>query len=858
MTIIVDGPDGSNFEFPDGTDQQVITGALQKHYGPPKVAASPDDPRFSEGANAASSVLRGVPVLGAGVNRASAALSAVAHPLTGVGTDAPTFGERYAKNLEQENQAQADIEKNSPVSNAIAEGIGGTLALGAAGGASSAAARALGMTGKLLPAARNAAMSGAAIGGLDAAARGGDPMTGATVGGLTGAAGVGAGKLVGRGVQAVRDAVSPAPPVPRTIDVNGAPVPVRESVITGNPDTSREEQALLRSGQPAAMQGEEATAAGLQGAHSDFSEGLAPGVPHPESPLAAGGAAADDLVSQEAQRAAAEVQRQTAADQARVGLRTDLAPAQPGPETPYGAGQQVSEAIRGGADQARAARTTAYQAQERLPGEFNPAHMLRAGDTIREGLNNPRAPGGRVMISDNVTPMAQQALAVVDHDMAGLRFPNDAARGARPITPADVEQTRKALVQLRAGANRSARMNGNWEDARAVGRVMDEFDNFVQNTARRPGGFSGDAEAYLAGQERARALHANYRQTYSAQGPGDKVGRFIENVIGKYPGQELTPDAIATKLFGSAREPGGADTVPILQRLRTMFGESPEWGAIRKAALAHLTEDLGAPLPHGDQADRVLRFLQGSKGRLTAETLFNPSERANLATYAQRVRSAADPIPQTGTVEHKIAQLSGRFNGQPATGEQILSELTGKQGAQLAAELRTRLSPESFAMLKRGMFQKISAAPEGMIPWQDQKIGQSIAKFLTTDLARELYTPAERILLDGIAKAHLRVVPVQGTTNPSGTAHMGAKLATGLKNQFLTLIGFSHGGLPGAAVGAALAKGMEWRSASKAASRASDLFLGPRSRSVMPTSPQRASALIAPSTAAIRDRSARQ
>jgi hypothetical protein len=852
MAIQVDGPDGSSFEFPDGTLQDTITGALQKHYGPPKTAVDTNDPRYQQilGNESSKALVRGVPIAGGYVNQAAAGLRA----LTGEGD--------YAKNLAQEEAAQAAWEKEHPVLDPALQAAGGTLALGGAGGASATAARALGMTGRLLPAARNAAISGATIGSLDAAARGGDPSEAAAIGAGTGALGVVGGKLVGKGIGAVRDMVHPPAPTPRTIDVNGQPVPVRESVITGNPDTSREEQALLRSGQPAAMQGEQATADALQGAHSGFAEGLAPGTPHPQNPLEAGSAVADDLVSQEAARAQAQVQRETHAAAELAGIRTGIDPnplAPPAPDTPYGAGQQVSEAIQRGANEARTARTAAYQAQERMPVEFNPANMLAAGDTIRANLNNPRAPGGRVMVSDNVTPLAQQALQVIDNDVSGLRFPNDAARGSRPITAADIEQTRKALVQLRGAANRAARQNGNWEDARAVGRVMDEFDNFVTQTARTKGGvLSGDAQAYLAGMERARALHANYRQTYSAQGPGDKVGRFIENVIGKYPGQELTPDAIAAKLFGPSSEPGGSDTVAIAQRLRGMFGDaSPEWAAIRKAAIAHLTEDVGAPLAHGEQADRVLRFLQGTKGRLLAETLFSPAERASLARYANQVRQAVDQVPQAGTVEHKIARLSGRLTGEAATGEQVLSELNGKNGAQLVAGLRGRLTPESFTMLKRGMFQKISQAPEGMIPWGDQKIGQSIAKFLTTDLARELYTPSERLLLEGIAKAHLQVVPIPGTTNPSGTAHMGERLAKGLKSQFLTLLGFTHGGMGGAAIGAALAKGLEWRAASKAANRASDLFLGPRPASgPPPASPQRTAALLAASTASLRDQGA--
>src|ERR1700742_4635216 len=100
MTIEVAGPDGSSFTFPDGTPEATITDALSAHYGAPEGKPSdslskseliPDavkarydraDPRFTDGSAAAA--LRGVPVVGPLVtNRAAAAISSAAHPLTG-------------------------------------------------------------------------------------------------------------------------------------------------------------------------------------------------------------------------------------------------------------------------------------------------------------------------------------------------------------------------------------------------------------------------------------------------------------------------------------------------------------------------------------------------------------------------------------------------------------------------------------------------------------------------------------------------------------------------------------------------------------------------------------------------------
>lgn len=45
MSITVQGPDKATFEFPDGTDQAVMTSAMQAHYGAPKVDVAPPAPQ---------------------------------------------------------------------------------------------------------------------------------------------------------------------------------------------------------------------------------------------------------------------------------------------------------------------------------------------------------------------------------------------------------------------------------------------------------------------------------------------------------------------------------------------------------------------------------------------------------------------------------------------------------------------------------------------------------------------------------------------------------------------------------------------------------------------------------------------
>jgi hypothetical protein len=102
-------------------------------------------------------------------------------------------------------------------------------------------------------------------------------------------------------------------------------------------------------------------------------------------------------------------------------------------------------------------------------------------------------------------------------------------------------------------------------------------------------------------------------------------------------------------------------------------------------------------------------------------------------------------------------------------------------------------------------------------------------------------------LMKQLAGVYKQMIPVKGTTNPSGTAPMLAKIAKGTQHQLLPLLGFGHGGVPGAIVGMAADKGLTALSNAKAARKATELFYGPQAK--RPTSPvySKAARLIAQS-----------
>lgn len=152
----------------------------------------------------AGMALRGIPVLGAYVPQAEAAIRAAAQPFTGVGQPGETWRERYEANLPEQQAQYAQAEQESPITSGALK-LGGGMAALAPLGATAAGARALGVTGSLPARIAASGASGAALSAADTAARGGNMED------VTEAAkwGVGIGAATPVVASTVRRAISP-------------------------------------------------------------------------------------------------------------------------------------------------------------------------------------------------------------------------------------------------------------------------------------------------------------------------------------------------------------------------------------------------------------------------------------------------------------------------------------------------------------------------------------------------------------------------------------------------------------------------------------------------------------------------
>lgn len=421
----------------------------------------------------------------------------------------------------------------------------------------------------------------------------------------------------------------------------------------------------------------------------------------------------------------------------------------------------------------------------------------------------------------------------------GAIFPGDrpaaATQAAAPVagsgfTMRDVEQVRKQISTLYGDARRAMLGGGSGSDLHALEHIRDQFDARVEKMLA-DGKFSGDGPAVLKMQQEARAAFADYKAKFAKRGPGDTIGAAVEKILGRFSDTRATPDEVVKLAYGSASAPGGQMPVQIAQRIKNIFGEkSAEFGAYKQGLFAHLTA--GEPEA---AAERVRAFLDG-KGRLLAQTVFSPDERKALAQYADRLRASIPAEPEKGPVASLIRKVA---NGEASPNE-LVNALFGSSGkgagsmsVPLAQKLKAALPPEAWTSVRQGMFEKLTRAGEGKIEFEAQALSQRLHEFLNesgSQLAKTLYTPQEIDLMRKLASVYKQMIPVKGTTNPSGTAPMLARMAGGLRSTLLPLLGLTHGGIPGAAMGAVLDKGVTAARNANDARKATELFYGPQAK----------------------------
>lgn len=503
---------------------------------------------------------------------------------------------------------------------------------------------------------------------------------------------------------------------------------------------------------------------------------------------------------------------------------------------------QVSQALR-------------YYAQEAAKVEASPGLMLgleaiKPGDILDLAALKVSAPKA---IAKDVLETATKAVAAGEKMAAAAQAPGSG------FTMRDVDQVRKELNSLYGDARRAMMAGGSGADLHALEHIIDQFDDRVSRMIAE-GKFSGDGPAVDAMQKEARAAFADHKQKFARRGSGDTIGAAVEKILGKFSDTKATPDEVVRLSYGSGSAPGGQMPVQIAQRIAKIFGkDSSEFGAYKQGLFSHLTQ--GEPEA---AAARIDEFLNGVKGKLLSQTVFDAPERIALSRYADKLRGIAPQPKEPGAVAAAVRRITGADGSAPASSNEVVNYLYGANGkgagrvsVPLAVHLKQELSADGWTAVRQGMWEKLTNAGEGKIEFEAQALSQRLHEFLNesgSQLAKVLYSPQELATMQKLASVYKQMIPVRGTTNPSGTAPMLAKMAGGLRHTLLPLLGFAHGGLPGAAVALGVDKGLGAIGNIKNARNATKLFYGDQAK--RPINPQFAKVTgVAAQSAQIRGRS---
>lgn len=539
----------------------------------------------------------------------------------------------------------------------------------------------------------------------------------------------------------------------------------------------------------------------------DIGEKLARGSPTASIENAAG-RVADDVASRaaaaRAEREAAEraLEQETAAargmvdDEGRALTRAIEGGHLP-IENPREAGEIVGHAVREGARESRAGARQAYDRAFGLPGQFHAGAFEGVGTRIQGGLTLGDSP---VIIDDITTPLASRAIRDLDN-ISRLRIQNRADPFGAPnpenIVAVDlrgVDQARKRLVSF----YKDARSSGKDADVRATGRVIDEFDNAVEQAISN-GLFSGDPRALEALQQ-ARAAYSRYARTYRPQFAGDDVGLAMRRIIDR----NATPEEIANMLIGFGRIGQAGLPVRLAERLEQALGAgSDAWSAVRQAVwqrASHMQAPGGGVDP-GRASQSILDFTHSSLAR----RLFTQQEIAGMRGYARGVRELDETIaalPEAGTVARRQASYqelfgAGGIGGEAgtifrrmvdgtATPEEVARGVltaigNGNPGNTVrminAIERIAGPGSETMAAIRQGVWEQLAQAPAGLSQPGLQRLSTRIGDFLDSTIAQRLYNPEELALMKRFGDhVKLMVIPKYSRTNSDTAVAISALL----------------------------------------------------------------------------------
>lgn len=342
------------------------------------------------------------------------------------------------------------------------------------------------------------------------------------------------------------------------------------------------------------------------------------------SPLEAGEMVANRARQIADEAAQAEQGAQRSADTALSGVRGDA------PVDALDAGAVVAQGVRDRATQAKAGYRAAYQDVADMPGQFAPGALDRMGSRVRDRL------GPEYPVDPVLTPASSRAMADLDKlpELLGT------ADGSGP-TAAQVDQARKRLVNYYGSTGQNA------TDRRALGRILNEFDNHIEDAMGA--GLFGDAASFApgsrAGSPVAGAAASDVASGLGGAGASERAPETLTQFLARQGGIALDGDARAGDL----------------QRIMTGTGPLARRNgrSLDELRVPLMEEGFIPPDPDGGMArnitDEVYRLLRREREGVPT---YREADRARAATLDQGGRAADDAANYAERVGHYTNEVA--------------------------------------------------------------------------------------------------------------------------------------------------------------------------------------------------------
>lgn len=213
----------------------------------------------------------------------------------------------------------------------------------------------------------------------------------------------------------------------------------------------------------------------------------------------------------------------------------------------------------------------------------------------------------------------------------------------------------------------------------------------------------------------------------------------------------------------------------------------------------HIEEAMAKGLFSGD--DKALDALRKARG---------------LVTNYRRTFTQQGSRDYAGRLMEQIIE----HNAQPQTVANALfgvANVGGKDvSVQLAGRLRGALGEDSpeWGGIRQGLWQRLTAKPEGVDDFGPREISNRIGQFLNGDgkaLSSLVYTAEERAAMANFANL-LKTVSAQSSTAVGSKGSVAGEVLTKLANNahnIAAMIGFAHGSVGGMAAGYGIAKALQ-------------------------------------------------